>query len=215
PLLFYNRALLSGFLADRKNCVAGLRLYARQPIDVDDAIEAEALAQWLDEESHEPNVTDEAIELAIVDEDQLFERLNSHPQAVSLPTHSPVFQNMEGPKPRAYALLLDRPRPGTDEPLTDENLPRVVGSVALYGRQTDRAERLELVCEKGEGCEQATEVLKQVAGDLVGEERERRPYAEFSYNDFASLETLFFGASVSTLQRKPLLDLERRRVLRA
>ncbi len=48
PTLVYNRALLGGWLADERALVAGLHAFAQMDVPLDDAIEAEAVAQLLD-----------------------------------------------------------------------------------------------------------------------------------------------------------------------
>ena len=49
PTLLYNRAVLAGRLADDRALVAGLHAYAQMDVPLDDAVEAEAIAQLLDQ----------------------------------------------------------------------------------------------------------------------------------------------------------------------
>ena len=53
PTLVYNRTVLGGWLADDRALVAGLHAYAQFEVPLDDAIEAEAIAQLLDPEAKE------------------------------------------------------------------------------------------------------------------------------------------------------------------
>src|SRR5690606_26160357 len=105
------------------------------------------------------------------------------------------MQHIEGPKPRAYYLLVDRPLPQRDQAFTLDNVPRVVGSLACYARQTDRPERAELTCEAGEGTERAVSLLKSMVGEHLGDELGRHDHAQFPHNDFSSLDNLYFGTA--------------------
>ena len=53
PALLFNRALLGGWLADDRALVAGLHAYAQFDVPLDDAVEAEAIAQMLDADERE------------------------------------------------------------------------------------------------------------------------------------------------------------------
>jgi hypothetical protein len=58
------------------------------------------------------------------------------------------------------------PESGAD--LTRERVPRLVGIMAVYGRQTDRPERLEITVDKGRAFEPAVAALKEIGGDALG-----------------------------------------------
>ncbi len=45
----------------------------------------------------------------------------------------------------------------------------MAGVLAIYGRQTDRPELLELTIDKGPGFEAAVTALKEIAGDTLGD----------------------------------------------
>src|SRR3954469_12405800 len=69
PTLVFNRALLGGWLADDKALVAGLHAYAELDVPLDDAIEAEAVAQLLDPDLKEPRLDSVNLAFAIKDLD--------------------------------------------------------------------------------------------------------------------------------------------------
>lgn len=175
PLFFYNRALLSGFLGDEKNLIAGLRLYARQSIPYIDAVEAEAIAQYLDDEARELPVQLVKLEYPVTGADgELLERLlgSEYLERYELaPEDVAVF---EGPRPRGSFCLYDRPIPQSlpTEEWTREKFPRELGLLLYFGRQTDRPERIELSLNPS-NLDKGCETLQKVAGDLLGEETAR------------------------------------------
>jgi hypothetical protein len=74
----------------------------------------------------------------------------------------------DSPPPKGAYWLLNRkpPEPGAD--LTPADVPRVVGQLFIFGRQTDREARVELAVFRPE-LEAATATLLEVAGDAIGE----------------------------------------------
>ena len=170
PLLIYNRALLSGYLADTKNLVAGLRLYARQDIPHDDAVEAEAIAQLLDESHEETSVSSMKLVFSLQDEEACFERLVDAARIDQYRVNPEEFG--DGPRPRAAFLLLDRDQHASADDLQRGDVPHIVGFVSLYGRQTDRAERLEMFVDNDERFESSVAALRDIVGDAIGEQTE-------------------------------------------
>ncbi|QDU53943.1 tetratricopeptide repeat protein [Aeoliella mucimassa] len=170
PLFFYNRALLSGYLGDPKNFVAGLRLYARQQIALDDAVEAEAIAQLVDTELEDKLNSAVRVVFELKNEDTFVERMSDHAQVLPLPLSREELESFEGPKPRTYWMLLDRPEPQEVADLTREDVPQVLGFISHYGRQTDRAERVEFVTDRDERFANILDTLRQAAGDTLGEQ---------------------------------------------
>lgn len=167
PLFFYNRALLSGFLADQKNYAAGMRLYARQEVPLDDAVEAEALAQLVDDQAHEPDVETLSVIYNVVDADRLVERLTSDKRIVAMPAEYLEQIEMDGVIPRGLYYLLDRPALADSEHLAREQIPHVLAIIGYYGRQTDRRERLELHVNRDHRYDECLQLLGDVAGDAV------------------------------------------------
>ena len=59
------------------------------------------------------------------------------------PDHDPFN---EGPAPRVGFLVLDKPKLASADDLKMEEIPFAIGELLLYGKQTDRSARVELVC---------------------------------------------------------------------
>ncbi len=210
PLFFYNRALLSGYLADQKNFVAGMRLYARQEIPLDDAIEAEAIAQVVDSESQDPPVESVRIAFDVVDGDALVDRLAKDEKVANYPVPPDEFKASDGPMPRAVYLLLDQPMPKADDLLTRENIPRILGVLAHYGRQTDRDERIEIVVDRDAKFHSTLDTMTQVLGESLGQKMAEEP-AGYSQNGDPVLSWAWhFPESTPPAQRRALLAEERR-----
>ena len=81
------------------------------------------------------------------------------------PDHDPFD---EGPAPRAGYLVLDKPKLRTADDLSMDNVPFSLGEVLLYGKQTDRSARVEMVCVGNSRFEDGIEVVKNLIG-LSGE----------------------------------------------
>src|SRR4029079_15498510 len=77
PALLFNRALLGGWLADDRALVAGLHAYAQFDVPLDDAVEAEAIAQMLDADLKEKRLDSTIQIFAIQDIDALIEKVCS------------------------------------------------------------------------------------------------------------------------------------------
>ena len=70
--------------------------------------------------------------------------------------------------PRAIFVLLDRPTAPTATGLTHDQTSRVLATLQLFGRQTDRPERLVVETER-DVLAHVDELLKRIAGDALGQ----------------------------------------------
>lgn len=167
--LHYNRALVYSWLGDLERCAAGLHEYACRDVPLDEAVEAEALAQLIDPELKEASVDVVRITYPITDEEEVTARLTRNPGFAPYDVTAEEFESEEGPPPRAAYLLLDRPAVARGEGITREQVPRIVGFISQYGRQTDRAERLELVLDRNEEFDDNRALLETALRDVIGE----------------------------------------------
>jgi tetratricopeptide (TPR) repeat protein len=81
------------------------------------------------------------------------------------PDHDPFN---EGPAPRAGYMVMDKPQLRSAEDLSMDTVPFSVGEVLVYGKQTDRSARVELVCVGNDRFESAKDSLKEML-QLSGE----------------------------------------------
>src|SRR5262245_26739529 len=100
PTLVYNRALLGGWLADERALVAGLHAFAQLDVPIDDAIEAEEVAQLLDPDQRDEQLDSVLQVFEINDLDALEARFSSDPRVetfavdpASLPPDQPPPRN--------------------------------------------------------------------------------------------------------------------------
>ncbi len=67
-------------------------------------------------------------------------------------------------------MVLDRPVPGADDEITALNVPLLLATIRLYGRETDRSARLEATLPKSEILDQVRSRLVEIAGDQLTSE---------------------------------------------
>lgn len=213
PIFFYNRALLSGYLADRKNFVAGMRLYARQDIPLDDAVEAEAIAQLVDDQSGQASTETVRTFYDIANEDALIEKFAGSGQLVSYPMSPEETERFEGPKPRGQYILLDRDPPTDVDNLKRDEVPRILGFLMYFGRQTDRAERLELLADRDEQLETTKSTLNDVLGDALGSQSGEEDAGRSPGGDKSLSWRWHFPPQTPAKVRRELLAEERREAL--
>jgi tetratricopeptide (TPR) repeat protein len=185
PALLFNRALLAGWLADDRALVAGLHAYAQMDVPLDDAVEAEAIAQMLDSDLKEKRLDSTIQIFAIKDLDELVVKFSSDKRVQSFEMDPQTFAGRDRPRPRNTFLLLDRPMPPTGVGIAREAVPRVSAILAVYGRQTDRPEVLEVSIDRGPAFDSSLATLKEVGGDALGELLEEKVIGSVSPTDQA------------------------------
>ena len=117
--------------------------------------------------------------------DELVPRLISDKRVQSFDMDPELFAERDQPRPRHTYVLLDKPMPESGVGITRDGVPRLAGVLAIYGRQTDRPERLELTIDKGPAFEAAVTALKQIAGDALGEVAEEKVIGTVSPTELA------------------------------
>jgi tetratricopeptide (TPR) repeat protein len=210
PALLFNRALLGGWLADDRALVAGLHAYAQLDVPLDDAVEAEAIAQMLDADLKEKRLDSTIQTFAIRDIDDLVAKFSSDKRVQSFEMDPQAFAGRDQPRPRNTFVLLDRQMPPTGVGLTRDAVPRLSGILAIYGRQTDRPERLELSIEKGPAFDGSIATLKEVAGDALGELLEEKVIGSVSPTDQAINWRWHPPKDTPPETRRQLIEEERR-----
>lgn len=210
PVLLYNRALLAGWLADDRALVAGLHAFAQLDVPLDEAVEAEAIAQLLDPDLREASLDSVLQVYEIKDLDGLIERLLSDKRVQAFDMDPAAFDKSDQPRPRHTYVLLDRPMPESGESLKREDAPRMAGILAIYGRQTDRAERVELTVDKGPAYDETISAIKEIAGDTLGGMTEERVVGSVSPTDQALNWRWQLPRDTPPEVRRRLMDEERR-----
>lgn len=168
--VWHNLALVRAWLADLPGAVEALRRLAALEVTLDEAVEAEALAQLLDVDGAEPPIEVVIVPYPIADIERLLAALASDRRAAQ----APVEQEPDAsePPPRARFMLLDRPQLESGAEVAAADVPQVVCEILVFGRQTDREARVELEAHRGEELDRAKRLLEEIAADSLGAAQE-------------------------------------------
>jgi hypothetical protein len=209
PTLLYNRAVLAGRLADDRALVAGLHAYAQMEVPLDDAIEAEAIAQLLDNEATEQMLDSVVRVYSINDFDVLVANLANDPRVQQVELDPAQFDGSDQPRPRHTYVLLDKPLPESGIGIERSEVPSLAGMISLFGRQTDRPERLELTTDDGPNRDRTLAALQQVGGDGLGEIVEQRVVGSITPTEQALNWRWHFPLDTPIADRRKLVAEER------
>jgi tetratricopeptide (TPR) repeat protein len=168
PDILFNLAVFRTYLGDSSASSLWHR-YAHLPgLNLDDAIEAEVLAQELDPLAENDRIDQMRITYAVKDSGRLLEILASDRRMSRMPVDLTTLAEEGSPPPRAAYWLLDREVPASGNALTLETVPRVVGEVLLFGKETDRDSRLEFLVTKTSDLVAKVRKLQEVGGEQLG-----------------------------------------------
>lgn len=147
PAVWRNLALLRMWLADSPGAVEALHALAGLPTPLEDSVEAEAESLFMSPDPLGDEVDQLQLVYAIADPDQAQTALAGWPRAVAMPVDPATSQRDDQPPPKSAWLLLDRAQVamGADDVVDLQELPQILCQALLYGRQTDRDARLELM----------------------------------------------------------------------
>lgn len=169
PEIWRTLSTLRAWLTDNAGASEALRKYAalvaNDETHLEDAIEAEAVAMLLSDDPLGDRIDMCRIEWVVKDVDRVQEALLSTPRLKSIPFDPAQFADGETPPPKLACMILDQPMPQSCEGLSVETMPRLVGQALLFGRQTDRDARLELM---GVGSDESPAIKEFFAG-LLGD----------------------------------------------
>ena len=104
----------------------------------------------------------------VKDVERAQEALLSSPRMRPLPFDPAQFSDGQTPPPKAAYMLLDRPMPESAEGLSLETMPRMLGQALLFGRQTDREARFEVMGVAADELPAVMSLVREVAGDALG-----------------------------------------------
>jgi hypothetical protein len=171
PVIWRTLATLLTWQADNEHGIEALHKYAaicgRDNKTLEDAVEAEASAMLLSDDSLGDQLDMFRILWTVKDVERLHEAMLSSSRLRSLPFDPSQFTDGETPPPKMACMILDLPMPESCESLTTQNTPRLLGQALLYGRQTDREARLEVLGVAGDELQSTKEFIAGLAGDTV------------------------------------------------
>ena len=170
PAIWRNIAVCKLRVLDNAGAIAALRKFASlSAVPRDDAVEAEALAQFLIDPAEVDFLPEITVTYAITDAQALREHLLSSKRVHSVPFDPAQFREGEEPPPLAMFLVLDREVPPTPQNLTRDNVPKVLGEMLLYGKETDRPARVEFSATKTADFEAKLKHVRDALGQWLGE----------------------------------------------
>ncbi|HAY82323.1 MAG TPA: hypothetical protein DCY79_21155, partial [Planctomycetaceae bacterium] len=213
PAILKNRALVSGWLGKTEETVQAWRRYgAIDGLPEDDAIEAETIAQLLDPDTHKDRVDEMEVVFRVNNTELASEVLLSERTVDRMPMDPNQFRNEDEPPPKAIFWLLDKELPATGEGIQRQDIPSILGSLFLFGKQTDREARLELTCTKNSDYESTKERVTTLLGEYGGEVEKETKVSDASAVAKALSWNWRLPDDTPPETRKELLDEYRREV---
>ena len=161
----YNAAILYLNRSKIADASRMFKLYSEREPELNRKIDALATALLLSKSPLEDNMPLYDFQYKVTDQDRLRELLLSSNRLIS---QNVPAENFDGPPPLFIGSLLDQPKQTSwSESLTFEDIPLVLGSVALWGKRTDRDAILEfssiLECDRDD----VYALVKETFGDCI------------------------------------------------
>jgi tetratricopeptide (TPR) repeat protein len=213
PAVVYNLALMNGWLGHVDKFVAGLHQFARLNVPLDDAVEAEALAQLLDQNLHDAQQASVRLIYPIKDEDAAIERLASDKRIERYELDPEVLDEDEVTRPRSTHILLDRPVPRSGAELTVHEAPNILAFLSVYGKRTDRDAQLHVTTDRGEHFDQSKSLVAEIMGDSIGAEESSEVVAEKTASEEALSWRWRLPEDTPPAKRRELLTERRRQAI--
>jgi hypothetical protein len=179
PAVWRDLAIVRGWLTDDEGAIEAWRKYAslhladQSSVALDDAVEAEALALMLSKDPLGDAINLLQMSWTVRDAERLQELLLSDRRIVNIPFNPAAMADQNTPPPRMIGMILDRPAAETAEGITLAAMPRMLGQCLLFGRQTDREARLDILAVSEPDAELLKNLLREIGGEtLEGEPRQ-------------------------------------------
>jgi hypothetical protein len=213
PAVLYNLAAVCGWQACGPELAQGLHHFAKLNVPLDDAVEAEALAQLVDPKLEDPKLASVRISYALLNEDAAAERLAGDRRIENYELDPETLEEDEGLRPRSTHILLDRPVPRSGAELTVDDAPNVLAFVSIYGKRTDRDAQLDVTTDRGERFDAVHKIVAEILGDVLGPELKSETVAEKSASDEALSWRWRLPDDTPPARRRELLAARRRRAI--
>lgn len=168
PSILRDVALLRGWTADRPQATAALRKYALMDVPFEDAAEAEAVALTYVDAPLGDAQDVLSMEYPVSDVEQLQIALGGTPRVVQVPVDPELKNDEDQPPPKAVYVLLDRPAVRTAEGLTRQTIPSLLCQGLLYGKQTDREARFEVLGVLAHDLDAVKAFVAEIGGPALG-----------------------------------------------
>jgi hypothetical protein len=184
PVVWRTLATLRGWMADNAGAADALRRYAvLRAVEAngqDDAVEAEAEALFLSADPLGDRIDMFKVAWTVKNVDLAQEAFLSSSRFISVPFDPAQFSDGETPPPKTAYMLLDRPMPESAEGFSIESAPRLLGQALLFGRQTDREARFEVLGVAADEMQAVRQMVTETAGDAVDPEPKNEVVGQWS-----------------------------------
>ncbi len=171
PVLWRNIGILRARILNNGVAMEALKRYAMFPaVPREQALEAMALALFFSDPDEIDLVDDMTTTFKLADSAAMREHLTSSKRVQPVPFDPAMYQETNEPPPLAAFLVLDREIPASSAGLTRDNVPKIVGELLLFGKQTDRDARAEFTTIKSSDHEAKLKSLREATGQLLGDQ---------------------------------------------
>jgi tetratricopeptide (TPR) repeat protein len=214
PAVWKNIGTLRAWLGQEDKARAAFRRYASfASVPRDDAVEAEAVVQFLSDLTEEDLVAEITTSFAVTDPQALQEQLLSNKRVEPVPFDPAEFREANEVPPLSAFLLLDREVPEYREGMKAEEIPVVLGELQLFGKQTDRAARIELSTLKTADFDAKVQSLQQVLGSFAVASEGEEVSGKITRLGAALASNWRLPDAMPVPERKNLLEAHRAHVL--
>ncbi len=167
-------AVLRCRIPDHQQAAAALHDFAaHKDTPLDDAVEAIALAELIAPTPSQQSIDLVRAVLSIENADRALEHLQSDPRATLLEIDFSRLAADDQPPPKSGFTLLDRPLPNNCDGLATDDVPEAQCELFLFGKQTDRDARLELIV-----AETRLPAITQLVNEIIPDQLTGEPTTE-------------------------------------
>ncbi len=176
PAILWNLGVLSAWLGNNERASSTFQSYARiREVPLDQRVYAEALAHLLDTDVSGRMVDVVSQTYNVSDVDRLMEVCLSNDRLRRI--DAPQSQSDE-PPPKGAFEVLDKPLPESDTDIKSEQVPKMVASVLIFGKQTDREARIHAQIPQTSDEAETIEFIKSWGDGLIGEKTEEQTVSQ-------------------------------------
>jgi len=180
PLLWRHVARLRAWMAHTEGSREALRNFARRADDLEAAVEAEAAAMLMADDPLGDATDILLLEWTVADAEHLLGELALSHRAVQVAIDPGAWEHDDSPPPKGSYVLIDRATPESAADLTLDAVPRCLGQAFVFGKQTDRDARLELVGVASSDLEAVRELIGRIGGGAIGSDPKQETLGSIS-----------------------------------
>lgn len=168
PSILWNLAVLRLQLGNPHISSLAWRAFAALPtVPADEAIEALMIAEFI--EPRNPDLVDIITQdFPLAETDRVTERMLSDRRFISVREEIEEWEAEDGPPPKAAFLVCNRTARDIPVPRTIDEVPAILCRINVFGRQTDRAARIELTTRESDQLPLILATLRDVCGEALG-----------------------------------------------